>query len=201
MLKRCKECKKELEHSLFHIKGKTKTGAIKRDTICKNCKSSVQQRLTLLYGSSGLKKCSECQNNLTWDNFSYKICEGLRYLRSKCKTCSTTSWNNWAELHPEYKNKKLESDRKAHAENKKYYRRGITKNQYMCIAEEQKNLCAICKMPSKDGHELSIDHNHKTNQVRGLLCKECNRALGLFGDNINTVQNALNYLQERGSYG
>jgi len=48
---------------------------------------------------------------------------------------------------------------------------------------------------------LAIDHNHHTNQVRGLLCKQCNRALGLFGDSINTIENALNYLKERGSYG
>jgi hypothetical protein len=33
------------------------------------------------------------------------------------------------------------------------------------------------------------------------LCKECNRALGLFGDNIDTLTNSVLYLKERGSYG
>ena len=183
MLKFCKECKKELAYSFFYVKGKTKNGSIKRDTICKNCKSKVHQRLTHLYGNSGLKKCSDCQKDLPWNEFSYKVYEGLRYLRSKCKSCSTTAWSSWAELHPEYKNKKLHSDRKGHAENKKYHRRGITKAQYICMVEEQNNLCAICCLPSKNSKELCIDHNHATNQVRGLLCKECNRALGLFGDN------------------
>lgn len=49
--------------------------------------------------------------------------------------------------------------------------------------------------------QLAMDHNHKTNEFRGLLCKECNRALGLFGDNIDTLTNAVLYLKERGSYG
>ena len=201
MLKTCKECKKELSYDFFYNKGKTKTGAIKRDTICKNCKSKVHQRLVHLYGSSGLKTCSCCNKSLPWENFSYKIFEGNRYLRSKCKDCSYTAWNKWAELHPEYKDKKLESDRKAHHSYKRYYRHGITGEQYAIIEEVQNKVCAICNQPSKDGSKLSIDHNHKTNEVRGLLCKECNRALGLFGDSINTLENALNYLKQRGSYG
>ena len=46
-----------------------------------------------------------------------------------------------------------------------------------------------------------MDHNHQTNEFRGLLCKECNRSLGLFGDNIDILTNAVTYLKERGSYG
>jgi hypothetical protein len=88
-----------------------------------------------------------------------------------------------------------------HHEHKKYERRGITKNQYEVIFKVQKGLCAICKQPPKDAQSLAMDHNHKTNEFRGLLCKECNRALGLFGDNIDTLTNAVIYLRERGSYG
>ena len=201
MLKRCKECKKELEYSFFHVKGKSKTGAIKRDTICKNCKSKVQQRLALLYGDSGTKECSECKKFLLWESFSYRVQDGDRYLRSKCKECSLTAWSKWANANPEYKNKKLESNRRCHQNDKKYHRRGITKQQYLLMLDAQNGLCQICKKPPKNRQDLAIDHNHKTNEVRGLLCKECNRALGLFGDSINAVKNALHYLTERGSYG
>ncbi len=201
MLKRCRECKKELKHDLFHIKGYTKAGAIKRDTICKCCKSSVHSRLVSLYGDSGTKKCSQCNQVLSWDKFSYRVQDKQRYLRSQCKNCSLTSWNKWAELHPEHKEAKIISDRKCHQNTKKFHRRGITKDQYLIMLEQQSGCCAICKKPPRDNHDLAIDHNHKTNLVRGLLCKECNRGLGLFGDNIKTVQNALQYLQERGSYG
>lgn len=112
-----------------------------------------------------------------------------------------TAWSRWADANPEYKNKKLESDRRCHRDYKKYHRRGITKDQYLLILESQNGLCAICKKPPKTNHDLAIDHNHATDEVRGLLCKECNRALGLFGDSIDVIENALNYLKERGSYG
>lgn len=201
MLKQCKECKKALEHSLFHVKGKTKSGSIKRDTICKNCKSRVHSRLVELYGESGTKRCSKCEKDLPWEFFSYRVQDGVRYLRSKCKACSFTAWESWAELHPEYKDKKLISDRASHEEVRKYHRRGITKDQYLSMQEHQEGVCAICKKPPTDGHGLVIDHNHSTGQVRGLLCKQCNRGIGLLGDSIITVENALNYLKERGSYG
>ena len=201
MLKCCRQCKKELDYSFFYVKGKTKSGAVKRDTICKQCKSSVHQRLIELYGESGTKKCSKCRETLPWDAFSYRVDAGTRYLRSKCKKCSLYAWEKWAEIHPEYKEKKLESDRKGHKEFKKFHRHGITKEQYLLMLEAQSGMCAVCKKLPKPGASLAIDHNHRTNEVRGLLCKECNRALGLFGDSINTVENALNYLKERGSYG
>ena len=88
-----------------------------------------------------------------------------------------------------------------HHEHKKYERRGITKEQYQAVFESQDGLCAICEQPPKDNESLAMDHNHNTNEFRGLLCKECNRALGLFGDNIDTLINAVNYLKQRGSYG
>jgi hypothetical protein len=69
------------------------------------------------------------------------------------------------------------------------------------VFEAQEGLCAICQEPPKDKQSLAMDHNHQTNEFRGLLCKECNRALGLFGDNIDVLTNAVTYLKERGSYG
>lgn len=58
------------------------------------------------------------------------------------------------------------------------------------------NVCEICASDS----ELCRDHNHQTNEIRGTLCRKCNAALGLFGDNEQNLQRAIWYLQERGSY-
>jgi hypothetical protein len=41
-----------------------------------------------------------------------------------------------------------------------------------------------------------IDHCHITGKVRGLLCSKCNKALGLFSDNLNTLEQALKYLKD-----
>ena len=71
----------------------------------------------------------------------------------------------------------------------------------------QRGLCAICEKPevNKDVKGkikwLSVDHNHATGELRGLVCYRCNTALGKFGDSIVTLQSAIKYLEERGSYG
>ena len=71
----------------------------------------------------------------------------------------------------------------------------------------QRGLCAICEKPevNRDAKGkikwLSVDHNHVTGELRGLVCYRCNTALGKFGDSIVTLQSAIKYLEERGSYG
>lgn len=64
--------------------------------------------------------------------------------------------------------------------------------------ELQQNKCAIC---FKDFLEMkvrpAIDHNHITGKFRGLLCSNCNTALGLLKENQETILNALNYLKTR----
>lgn len=44
--------------------------------------------------------------------------------------------------------------------------------------------------------KLYIDHCHKTNQVRGLLCFSCNSALGHFKDNVESLKKAIKYLKK-----
>lgn len=60
--------------------------------------------------------------------------------------------------------------------------------------------CRICGSEgfviSKNGKaKLAIDHDHLTGKVRGLLCHNCNRALGLLKDDINILQRAIEYLK------
>lgn len=47
----------------------------------------------------------------------------------------------------------------------------------------------------------AIDHNHATGEFRGVLCRQCNRALGMFKDSPITLRHALEYLELNGSYG
>ena len=71
---------------------------------------------------------------------------------------------------------------------------GINADQYEAIAKEQNYLCAICEKAEPCNRALAVDHCHSTKKVRGLLCDNCNTALGKFKDNVNLLQNAINYL-------
>lgn len=74
------------------------------------------------------------------------------------------------------------------------HRYNLTPTDYQLLKDKQNGLCAICKNPPKVGTRLVVDHSHKTNQVRGLLCGPCNMALGLLKDNIDFLGRAIDYL-------
>lgn len=53
---------------------------------------------------------------------------------------------------------------------------GITEEQYNDLLRSQKECCAVCKRPADNfRNRLSVDHDHKTSEIRGLLCTYCNR--------------------------
>jgi hypothetical protein len=72
---------------------------------------------------------------------------------------------------------------------------GLTEKQYNELWESQNDSCAICKTKEKSSRKFHIDHCHKTNEIRGILCHYCNTALGLCKDNTDILQNAINYLR------
>tara|TARA_B100001123_G_scaffold394691_1_gene475673 strand:+ start:435 stop:857 length:423 start_codon:yes stop_codon:yes gene_type:complete len=73
-------------------------------------------------------------------------------------------------------------------------RRLIGNKKYDFLFKKQKGLCKICEKPPKPNTRLTIDHCHKTQVIRGLLCSNCNTALGLFKDNNKSMQKAISYL-------
>ena len=54
---------------------------------------------------------------------------------------------------------------------------GLTIADYDAMVRKQRGLCAICGCPPKR-KRLAVDHDHKSNTVRGLLCSNCNLCLG-----------------------
>lgn len=71
----------------------------------------------------------------------------------------------------------------------------MTHEYYDELLKSQDNKCAICKTHQQDlKRTLSVDHDHNTGKVRGLLCDNCNRALGYFKDDTSILEVAKNYL-------
>ena len=73
---------------------------------------------------------------------------------------------------------------------------------YEEMLTEQQGLCKICGkegfcMAAHHKLKLVVDHCHTTGAVRGLLCHNCNRALGLLKDDPKVLQNAIEYLEKQ----
>lgn len=77
---------------------------------------------------------------------------------------------------------------------KRYY--GLTPEGYQELLDRQGGGCAICTGDNGD-HHLAVDHCHKTGQVRGLLCDNCNQALGKLKDSPTLLRAAIAYLEEK----
>ena|SRR5690606_7374142 len=73
---------------------------------------------------------------------------------------------------------------------------GITKEQYNEMLERQDFKCAVCKRPESDfPRKFAVDHDHKENFVRGLLCTNCNhRVVGRHRD-VSLLRAAADYLE------
>lgn len=73
-------------------------------------------------------------------------------------------------------------------------RYGITLEQYNEMLDRQGGRCAICFRPPASRKKLGVDHDHKTGAVRGLLCDYCNRGIAAFGDDVECLERAIDYL-------
>lgn len=94
------------------------------------------------------------------------------------------NYNTWAR---EYRKKNPEKHK---GQNLKRYWPGLTGPEayveYMKIFDVQGGRCAICGIPNEElSRELAVDHCHKTQKVRGLLCSPCN------GQVVVTVEHYL----------
>ena len=104
--------------------------------------------------------------------------------RRVCKLCRSAQCKLWRETNPRTS--------KASYIKRDY---GVSLEEYESSMLSS-NVCEICGGTNK----LGYDHNHDTNEFRGVLCDLCNSALGKFQDSTIVLQKAIIYLEERGSY-
>lgn len=77
------------------------------------------------------------------------------------------------------------------------YRRliDLSQKEYDEILKSQNNQCAICGRDAKEFKSaLNVDHDYKTDKIRGLLCMNCNMGLGHFKDSLSNLHKALMYI-------
>lgn len=138
-----------------------------------------------------MKKCNRCKKELDTSSF-WRNRRSIDGLHNWCKSC-------WYENDKKKKGTPKYREQKHRSEIKYMY--GISHEQYEDMLSKQNGACAICHTTSDTN--LCVDHDHSCcvgkkscgNCVRGLLCHNCNRALGLFGDRIDLLHSAMQYLE------
>lgn len=111
-----------------------------------------------------------------------KVTSRARYLRNKV----TRNEQNklWWTLHP------AKAEVKARRHALRTY--GLTLEDYSAMVFQQSGLCKSCgELPIKD---LVVDHNHQTKKVRGLLCTNCNCALGHLKEDVDRCYKLIQYI-------
>lgn len=148
--------------------------------------------------------CRKCGLFKSISNF-YKQNSARRGYRTRCKSCikpqahEINKKNYLARKSNGYYDKFDRIDRKRRELKAKY---GITLEEYHTILNNQEGKCAIClgeiKVKYKDKKEtfFCVDHDHVTGYVRGLLCVQCNAALGQFKENVENLERAIKYLKK-----
>jgi hypothetical protein len=135
------------------------------------------------------KRCLGCKKIKSLNEFGYHIRN--KNFKSRCKECLRKEKKVYIE-----KNREQYLVSQSFSQLKQNY--GITKEEYENRMKSQGGKCAICSAETpqqKNIKRFSVDHCHKTKQVRGLLCSPCNRGLGCFYDNISNLEKAIEYLR------
>lgn len=153
------------------------------------------------------KLCSACKQLLPLEDFS-RDNRASTGLQSQCKVCRRPACDAWRAAHPnasrEWKAKNREHLRRykreyhaAHPEQQRTanLRRkfSLTPVEYATMLTAQGGVCAICGN-ADERRMLSVDHDHATGAVRGLLCSNCNRAIGWLHDDPDLLRAAIEYL-------
>ena len=124
----------------------------------------------------------------------------------KQKIARNKAMRKWRRKHPEYHasamqiyelkypGRRAKMKTKSRLEHHLKHTYGLTLSEYDIMLKYQNNVCAICGGVDKSGRRLSIDHDHKTGQLRGLLCTACNTRLSVL-ENRPFKRKAIKYLK------
>ena len=138
-----------------------------------------------------VKTCNVCNEEKSFDDFQNltKSKDGKNY---RCKVCDYATRKRYLANKDPVERKRMH---RSHFLKRVY---NITIEDYEAMLGKQGGVCAICggtETKSSQQENFSVDHCHTTGVIRGLLCNNCNRGLGLLGDTIESLTKALEYLK------
>lgn len=142
-------------------------------------------------------ECSQCVKNTRTRKFNEEIRLGIRNkLPHDCKIHVKSNGNRKGECITCLQSKKFNSRRHELKNNFK-----ITLEDYDKMHQGQNGVCAVCDKTNKAEksgivRNLAVDHCHLTGKIRGLLCRDCNLALGFAKDSKDILLKMIGYLNK-----
>lgn len=136
-----------------------------------------------LLGLIPTKVCRLCKSDKPVSEF-YRHKDTKDRLRSECKNC-------WVKASLIYRENNLTG--LLHKQRIRHFKNnyGLSLEDLERMKLQQNNKCAICNLETK----LVVDHCHRKNFVRKLLCDKCNQGLGSFRDDSRLLREAANYVE------
>lgn len=161
----------------------------------------------LVTGEVSLKVCKDCGETKSLDEF-YR---SGRYWQPRCKQCHNARSRARYAANPdeirqkmaEYREKNREQIRQRQAHHTRKWRYKITRERYEELLQAQGGICPGCLVNLRCDVQVDVDHDHGCcpgeyscgRCVRGLLCHQCNVALGMLQDNPQTLRRLAAYVE------
>lgn len=181
MNKFCPKCKETMETDKFYVARSSKDGFT---VWCIEC----HKKASVGWYANNREKAIESQRKWALSN-PEKIREMRKRYYAENKEKEKSNMKRWYRLN---KRKKDADDNRRFL--KLYYKMSV--EDYEKRYKDQNGCCAICRGNNLNGRRLSVDHNHVTGYIRGLLCGNCNLGIGNFKDNVEFFKIAIDYLQK-----
>lgn len=141
--------------------------------------------------------CKACHVEKPLDEF-YPEKKNRSGYRGTCKPCVYKKIAEWQKRNRD-KTARYQANWKArrpdYNREQQLARYGLTLATYDELLRSQGGVCAICERECHKNRLLSVDHDHSTGKVRGLLCHNCNAGIGQLGDDPALLRRALEYLE------
>ena len=128
-----------------------------------------------------MKKCKECQIEKPLTEF-YKDKLSADGHRNNCKVCKNKKTLKWRDENRAHYNEIARRHNQANYEQDRLRRYNLSLQKHAEMLVAQNYVCAICQKPPTEKRALATDHDHVTDEVRGLLCYKCNRDMAVVDD-------------------
>jgi hypothetical protein len=180
-----------------------------------NRKIAIQQGLKTYESATPCKSCGSLIKYVSsYSCFKCSYEKGLKKLNNPelmAQYRTKEKRKDWISKNPikvkkiknRYRNNNKEKLDEYYRVNKDVWRKGqlkrlygLTLDEYQDMLAKQNGKCAICAVHEDSvTRKFSVDHDHKTGKIRGLLCNNCNTGIGNLRDSIELLEQAIRYLR------